>query len=211
MSDDSPEAADGGLNAGEQAVDGEVYEYPFRVADFHGEVIRDDLDTIPPFLNQMEIDVLASELESLFEDGIDDGFREQTLVEVLRKLPDAEYGRGALPAWIVKESDECEMATDGGEPTVEQNPRAMALIPNASPAEATAGGDAIAGEVVLSWVVEQTASDLHYRIVVAPAGSGWVVLRQKRRGINSEWNTVETHDASEKPRLVAMKGVGDDD
>jgi len=100
MSSEGPEAG-----AGEEVVDGELYEYPFRVEDFHGELIQDELDTIPPILNQMEIDILASELEDLFEDGID-GRREQILVEVLRKLPDSEYGRDALPAWIVRSSDE---------------------------------------------------------------------------------------------------------
>lgn len=102
-----------------------------------------------------------------------------------------------------------EMVPDGGEPEFD-NPRAMAS-PDTIAVDESGGRDGIAGEVVLSWVVEQTATDLHYQIVVAPAGSGWVVLRQKRRGINSEWHTVETHDASEKPRLVAMKGVGGDD
>jgi len=111
----------------------------------------------------------------------------------------------------VKSTNETSrIVTDGGEPAADQNPRAMAT-PNTTPAAAAGARDSIAGEVVLSWVVEQTATDLHYRIVVAPAGSGWVVLRQKRRGINSEWETAETHDASEKPRLVAMKGGGGDD
>ena len=107
----------GGLKPGQQEVDGEVYEYPFRVVSFHGELIRDELDTIPPFLNQREIDVLASELETRFQNGIDDGMAEQTLVEVLRKLPDTEYGRDALPAWIVRDSDECRLETDGGHDT----------------------------------------------------------------------------------------------
>jgi len=37
--------------AGEEIVDGERYECPFCVSDFHGEPIRDDLDTVPTFLN----------------------------------------------------------------------------------------------------------------------------------------------------------------
>ena len=32
---------------GEEIVDGEVYEYPYRVEDFNGEIVRDGLDSIP--------------------------------------------------------------------------------------------------------------------------------------------------------------------
>jgi hypothetical protein len=87
----------------EAIVDGEVYEYPFKVADYHGETVRDNLDTIPPFLNQQEIDTLAQALEDRFEDGID-GTEGQILAEVLCKLPDRQNGRGRLPSWIVKDS-----------------------------------------------------------------------------------------------------------
>lgn len=106
---DSEEQSDGTLKAGQQEVDGDVFEYPFRVQDYHGETVREGLDTIPPFLNQEEIDILASELADRFEDGIDDGHREQVLIEVLRKLPDREYGRDALPAWIVRRSEEADL------------------------------------------------------------------------------------------------------
>jgi hypothetical protein len=110
-------ATDGGQpGPGKEAVDGEVYEYPFRVVDFHGEIVREELDNVPPFLKSHEIDVLSKELEERFKDGIDDSLNEQLLVEILRKLPDSEYGRDALPAWIVRESDETELVTDGGQP-----------------------------------------------------------------------------------------------
>lgn len=92
------------VEAGKERVDGEVYEYPFRVTDVHGEVIRDDLDNVPPFLNRQDIDILAGELEERFEDGID-GYHDQFLVQVLRKLPDSEWGRGELPDWIVPKSE----------------------------------------------------------------------------------------------------------
>ena len=93
------------LEAGKERVNGEVYEYPFRVRDFHGEVIRDELDNVPPFLNRQEIDILAGELEDRFEDGID-GYHDQYLVEVLRKLPDSQWGRGELPEWIVRSTED---------------------------------------------------------------------------------------------------------
>jgi hypothetical protein len=181
MSDDSPEAADSSRQPTQGSHDAESY------AEVEPDGLYVEIDSEDPF-ERVELHVRT-------DDGI--GIKVAGM--------DAEPGEYQLQ----KVEDAEEIVTDGGEPEFD-NPRAMAT-PNASPAEAATGGDAIAGEVVLSWVVEQTATDLHYRIVVAPAGSGWVVLRQKRRGINSEWNTVETHDASEKPRLVAMKGVGGDD
>lgn len=89
------------MKPGQEEIDGETYEYPYRVEDFHGEVIREELDNVPSFLNSEEIDILASELEKRLEDGIN-GYSDQILVEVLKKLPDAEHGRGNLPDWIVE-------------------------------------------------------------------------------------------------------------
>ena len=68
----------------------EAYERPYRITDWHGEVVADELDDVPPLLNQEEIDVLASYLE---EQSLDD----QRLVSVLAKLPDFEWGRDELP------------------------------------------------------------------------------------------------------------------
>lgn len=85
---------------GKTRVNGEVYEYPYRVEDFHGEVIADELDTVPPFLNQEEIDVLASDLEERLDTDDISGYRPQVLASVLAKLPDSEHGRGGTPDWI---------------------------------------------------------------------------------------------------------------
>jgi len=90
---------------GQEVINGHVYDYPYSVEDWHGNTIRDGLDNTPPFLNTEEIDILASELEDRFEDGIG-GYRDQVLVGVLKKLPDSEHGRGELPDWIVRSDDE---------------------------------------------------------------------------------------------------------
>lgn len=65
-------------------------EWPFRVVDFHGEDVSPELDVVPPFLNQEEIDELASHLEK-------STITDESVVSALRKLPDSEYGRGELP------------------------------------------------------------------------------------------------------------------
>jgi len=82
---------------GEEIVDGELYEYPFHVSDFHGNVIRRDLDNVPPFLNREEVDILSSELEHLLEGEEVGIYRRSILRDVLRKLPDSEHGRGNAP------------------------------------------------------------------------------------------------------------------
>lgn len=86
--------------AGVEQIDGTEYEYPYRVEDWHGRVVADDLDTIPPLLNQEQVDILASELEDILAAGGITGFHGQTLATVLRDLPDSEYGRGGLPERI---------------------------------------------------------------------------------------------------------------
>lgn len=75
------------IKAGEDVFRGEVYEYPFRVTDFHGEVIRDDLDTIPPLLNQEEVDTLVSHV-------LDGLVYDTAVADAVKKLPDSEGGRG---------------------------------------------------------------------------------------------------------------------
>lgn len=65
------------------------YEYPFRITDFHGEVVADELDTVPPLLTQEEIDLLAAHLE-------DTEITDTAVWSALQKLPDIEAGRGEV-------------------------------------------------------------------------------------------------------------------
>lgn len=87
---------------GVEQIDGETYEYPYRVEDFDGAVIRDDLDNVPPFLNQEQIDVLAGHLEETIESAGLLDYRESVLASVLAALPDSDYGRGGTPDWLVQ-------------------------------------------------------------------------------------------------------------
>ena len=83
-------------------IDGTEYEYPYRVTDFHGEVIRDDLDSVPPFLDQEQVDILASALIDQLEAGEFGEYRTQCLASVVEALPDSEHGRGSVPKdWVV--------------------------------------------------------------------------------------------------------------
>jgi len=88
--------------AGVEEIDGDRYEYPYRAEDFDGAVIRDDLDTVPPFLNQEQVDVLAAHLEATIESAELLDYRESVLASVLAALPDSEYGRGGTPEWLVQ-------------------------------------------------------------------------------------------------------------
>lgn len=63
------------------------YEYPFRVTDFHGEVVADELDNVPPLLNQEEIDLLASHLSRTTITSVE-------VWSAFKKLPDSHYGVG---------------------------------------------------------------------------------------------------------------------
>jgi hypothetical protein len=85
--------------AGTEQIAGTVYEYPYRVEDFDGTVIRDDLDRVPPFLNQEEMDTLSSVLSDMIGDHEVELSRYQLdiLVDVLAKLPDSEWGRDSVP------------------------------------------------------------------------------------------------------------------
>lgn len=65
------------------------YEYPFHITDFHGEIVAEGLDNIPPLLDQEEIDLLAAHLE-------DSEITSVAVWSALRKLPDGEYGAGEL-------------------------------------------------------------------------------------------------------------------
>lgn len=78
-------------------IDGTEYEYPFYVTDIHGEVIRDNLDIVPPFLGQEQVDILASALIDQLEAGEYGQYRTQCLASVVEALPDSEYGRGSVP------------------------------------------------------------------------------------------------------------------
>jgi len=90
--------------AGIERIDGEDYEYPYRAEDFGGRVIRDDLDTIPPFLDQEQIDILTSELIDLINVGGTENYHMQVLATVVEDLPDSEHGRGSVPdCWEVED------------------------------------------------------------------------------------------------------------
>jgi len=85
-------------------------ERPYRITDFHGEVVADELDDVPPLLSQEETDTLAAFLE-------DQDLSDAALVSALRKLPDIEHGRGQLPAGFRPAchicGDEIETDADG--------------------------------------------------------------------------------------------------
>jgi len=72
--------------AGVEQIAGEEYEYPYRVTDWNGKPVRKNLDTVPPFLNQEQIDTLAAHLA-------DANLSSAVLFRVLRDLPDSEWGR----------------------------------------------------------------------------------------------------------------------
>jgi len=89
--------------AGIVQIDGTEYEYPYRVTDFHGEVIRDDFDNVPPFLNQEQVDILTRVLIELLEAGEFGCYHTQVLESVVSDLPDSEYGRAGSPEeWEVE-------------------------------------------------------------------------------------------------------------
>jgi hypothetical protein len=83
--------------AGIAQIDGTEYEYPYRVTDFHGEVIRDDLDNVPPFLDQEQVDILTLVLIEQLEAYELECYPTQVLESVVRDLPDSEYGRRSVP------------------------------------------------------------------------------------------------------------------
>lgn len=86
--------------AGIEQIDGDEFEYPYRVTDHHGETIAKDLDTVPALLNQEQMDNLAAHIEDVLDEEGVESYQNQVIASVLRDLPDTEYGRGGTPDWL---------------------------------------------------------------------------------------------------------------
>lgn len=65
------------------------HERPYRVVDYNGDVVADELDTVPPLLNQEQIDLLASRLSKLGTTSVE-------VYSALRQLPDSAHGAGEV-------------------------------------------------------------------------------------------------------------------
>lgn len=77
------------------------YEYPFRITDYHGEVVADGLDNVPPLLNQEEIDTLSAHLT-------DTVIYDTAVADALKKLPDYEGGVGDVPPGVRFGCQKCD-------------------------------------------------------------------------------------------------------
>ncbi len=87
------------------------HEGPYRVTDFHGNVVSDELDTAPPELTQEEIDLLVSHV-------VETRIFDTAVADALLKLPDSEGGRGDVALGIEFGCQKCKDEIEPSEDTM---------------------------------------------------------------------------------------------